>query len=700
MSSGKNKKKKKTAGGKAVGANSGVKELRFAAAGNKKKSLPQNGPRDSAPPRRASRPAPDTPDLPGGKLPVWTAFLIVVLVAALPYLNTFGNQFTSYDDEAHILNNQFIRSLDWENVKRMLSSYNPGVVPVVDYPLTHISFAINYHFSGYNPWGYHFTNLLLYVLSCVLLLILLRAGPWGKGIALWAAVIFAAHPLHVEAVTWLISRKDVLSVTLALASIAVYVLFVRGRGVRAWMAWAGALFLWSASMYAKPGTASVPLLIALWVGFCEPRERWPRGLTWLAPWFAAAFFFSWALVLESAHRHFVGGYLGGGMASELFTKGYVILRYIQLLIAPVNLSAYYLVRAPKGWYDALYLSSWAGLGALAVLFALFARRRPFVWFYPTWFIAALLPVLHFVPFQIRMAERYLYLPSVAFCLAVAAGAARLNEILEKKNKKAGPATVVALACLALLYAAGSFSRNPVWRNSYTLWSDTVKKCPDCSFVLNNLGVEYDRMNKTEEAEKLYLRSIEADPENFQAFANLGAISSQRRDYVQARKYFETARKLKPTDPGVTRELAAMYVATKKPGGAVPLLRLVLNSFPDDLKARRLMCLAGSDLKFYGEAIASCEYYLGKNSEDMDVRWIYASDLYATRRLDKAAKIYADFTENNPSFDPAWVNLGLTLYQKGKKQEAVAAWETALKINPRNEKARKFLEAASGSAIIR
>jgi len=140
--------------------------------------------------------------------------LLVILIGII-YLNSLDNLFTNWDDQM-IYENYQIRSLDWKNI-RTLFTYGRGS----NYqPVRILSYAVDYYFWGFNPLGYHITNLLFYVLTSLMVFLTLRrlsnhlrsdAPPDSHDrVALFGAFLFAAHPVHVEAVTWLAARKEVL----------------------------------------------------------------------------------------------------------------------------------------------------------------------------------------------------------------------------------------------------------------------------------------------------------------------------------------------------------------------------------------------------------------------------------------------------------------------------------------------------------
>lgn len=143
------------------------------------------------------------------------ALLALIVLSGGLYLNTLDNLFTNWDD-AMVYSNYSIRSLDWKNL-RAIFTYVKGSTYQ---PVRVLSYAIDYHFWKLNPLGYHITNILFYILTCLMVFFTLRAlsshlrkdTPSDSHFrtAFFGSLLFAAHPVHVEAVTWLAARKEVL----------------------------------------------------------------------------------------------------------------------------------------------------------------------------------------------------------------------------------------------------------------------------------------------------------------------------------------------------------------------------------------------------------------------------------------------------------------------------------------------------------
>ncbi len=141
--------------------------------------------------------------------------IAIILLVGIIYFSSLGNQFTNWDD-GMIYQNSTIRDLTWRGVKTLFT-YTKGNTYQ---PLRMLSYALDYRFWKLNPLGYHITNVFFYILTCIMVFLTLRLlsmhltrekeeGSHFR-VALFGSLLFAAHPVHVEAVTWLAARKEVL----------------------------------------------------------------------------------------------------------------------------------------------------------------------------------------------------------------------------------------------------------------------------------------------------------------------------------------------------------------------------------------------------------------------------------------------------------------------------------------------------------
>jgi hypothetical protein len=171
---------------------------------------------------------------------------VVFVIALAPFLPGLDGQFLTWDDDLNFLTNPHFRGLGWSNLRWMLTTTLTGHW----IPLSWLTLGVNYTLGGMNPWGYHLGNMLLHAGNAVLLYLiarrlLARAGaaagePALSAGAVFAALLFAVHPLRVESVVWITERRDVQGAFFFLLSVWGYLYAVAGgRDGRLTSLWRG-----------------------------------------------------------------------------------------------------------------------------------------------------------------------------------------------------------------------------------------------------------------------------------------------------------------------------------------------------------------------------------------------------------------------------------------------------------------------------
>lgn len=391
--------------------------------------------------------------------------VVVAALAALVHLGALWNRFAG-DDLYIILHNPLVRepALPW----RILAA--PYWPPEFFYsklyrPLPVLTYAFD-RLIGTFAW-FHAVNLVWHAGTSVAVAGLAHRLA-GARAALIAGLLFAVHPVHVEAVANVIGRAELMAALFAVLSVQ---LALTGRSI------AGSLAAFAAALLCKENAAVTPALIAWgWIlGLGRPDRR--RLLLFLVGWAGVAL--AWgavrAAVLEPFGRYFdvAPVFVGLSFVEVRLTAIAALADVARLLIAPVTLRADYspLERTavtslgdPRLLLGLVLLAAWA-----ALIVASWRRGRLVEAFGLGWVGIALLPVSNLViPVGVLVAERVLYLPSAGFVLAVGAALARL----EKRR-------AVALATGLVVLAGGvrSALRVPVWRDDIRVAMSILEDSP-------------------------------------------------------------------------------------------------------------------------------------------------------------------------------------------------------------------------------
>ena len=464
-------------------------------------------------------------DLPVPKSPAWLlpAFaLAIIVLGAVAYWPGLSNGFTNWDDNWLITENRWIREISVPNV---VTIFNPMAPQEIReelgnefLPVRDLSYSINYALDGYNPRGYQATNLILHLFNSLLVLLLATRLTKRSLLGGLAGLLFALHPVHVEAVSWLSSRKDLLATFFVLLSLNFYLAarlprtglmpsesFVQRMRQSTRLSYWLALVFFLLALLSKMHAVVLPALILL-VELLRGRSlgvaSWSRRGLMQAPFWGIALLFT--LLAMKIGQGLMREPYGDSLVSTWLTATAALTRDAQVLVTGTPLQACVDFELHAG----VSASVTGGAAILLLLFAavaggINASRRGWTQssqvmlgslsFGALWFMAALSPVSNFVV-QIGtvFADRYLYLPSVGFCLAAAAVA---STCWEKSFAKAwGPALraglslAIALVCLGCLWQTSRVVQN--WRDSESLWNSVLAQDAGNHTAHFNLAREY------------------------------------------------------------------------------------------------------------------------------------------------------------------------------------------------------------------
>ena len=391
----------------------------------------------------------------------WAVVSLVILTVVL-YVPTLQYEFLNWDDPWYIVNNDLIKS--WHPV----NLYKVVTEPVARNfaPLTIGMFLVEHTLWGLNSGGYHATNVLLHALNTVLVFVLVRQLTRNAWSAWLVAALFAVHPIQIESVAWVSSRKTLLSSTFMLLCGICSLKPNRTSRDEMWS------LLWLVlGLASKASTVVVPPIVMAYDYFVRRETLEKSILKQLFPCVLCAML---TFITMSAQVSIVGGLRGHLQLNKLQIIGVdatLMFRYLAMLAWPDNLCVLY----DPPWRGigpqiAVSLAAWGGLTAL-----LWVKRDryPQLAFALATLLWLLFPVMNFFPITTLMNDRYMYLPClVVFCLAVE-GLRHVGVWIGTQLGvvKAGGLLAVIL-CLSAIgaYASESVKYLQVWRNPITLWS--------------------------------------------------------------------------------------------------------------------------------------------------------------------------------------------------------------------------------------
>ncbi len=445
----------------------------------------------------------------------WIMPCLIMLIALGLYLPTLGYEFVNWDDPWYVIHNPIIKSWNAENLHGVATQS----VARNYAPITQLSLLIDHTFWGLNATGYHLTNIIFHALNVGLVFVLMRRLSRSYFVAWTTALLFATHPVQIETVAWVSSRKSVLSATFMLASLIYWLNPERTkRDERIATAW---LFV---ALLTKAIAVVVPAIVLAYDIIVRKRSFVDSLLKQFVPGLAAV----WLLLMTmSAQTTIVGGtreHFHLHKLEILALDALIMWKYVGMLFIPKDLNVMYHVPT-SGLAIPITLSiiGWA----VAWYFAIHQRnRRPQLLFAMSVFFLLFIPVLNLFPLTTLMNDRYLYLPSIAafglfarMLLAVGRWASEVAESWYEarlKSKQAasdrgywiGRALQGAFAGTAVSACVLSTSAHlPVWQNDYSLWSYASEQTPRLTVVQFQWATCLHNHGQTEEAIQVLNRAL-------------------------------------------------------------------------------------------------------------------------------------------------------------------------------------------------
>jgi tetratricopeptide (TPR) repeat protein len=609
----------------------------------------------------------------------WALALALVIVTFVAYAPVWHAGFV-WDDDAHVTQNLTLRSVD--GLRQIW--FEPQASQQY-YPLQLTSYWIEYHLWGLQPLGYHLVNVLLHALNAVLLWrVLQRLGISGAWLA---AAIFAVHPVEVESVAWVSERKNVLSGAFYLLAMLAYFRFrpLTGAGKTDspdWRFYPLVIVLSLGALLSKTVTCSLPAVIILltwWKnGRVEKRDIWV-----LTPLFILGAGLGLATAwLEKHHAGAAGADWSLSILQRCLLAGRTLWFYVGKLVWPHQFTFIY----PRWEIDASvwwqYLFSFAAVVVLVALWVL--RRRigegPLV--AALAFGGALLPALGFVdvfPFRYSyVADHFQYLAGVGVIVLIATAGARLCARTGQPGKiiatAGAPILILALGTLTWKQAC-------VYRDSESLWQDTIAKNPNAWVAHDNLGSALMQSGKLDEAIHHYEQALRLKPDYAEAHYALGIALMLAGRVPEAIAYYEQALRLDPDYAEAHNNLGVVLKDRGKVPEAIMHYEQALRLNPDYAEAHNNLGVVLEDQGKVPEAITHYEQALRIKPDYADAHYNLGTALARVGRLQDAVEHYEQAVRIKPDKAEAHNNLGNALRDVGRVQDAVGHFEQALQIKP-------------------
>ncbi|XP_055506292.1 protein O-mannosyl-transferase TMTC1 isoform X2 [Leucoraja erinacea] len=652
----------------------------------------------------------------GGRLTLslWHG-LLAALCAAAAYCNGLPGELV-HDDVWAIINNPDLRASAplrgifsndfWGRSMGDNSSHKSYR------PLCILTFKLNILLGGMTPLYFHMVNVGLHcAVTSLLLHTCDKAVFRDTRPALLAALLFAVHPVHTEAVTGIVGRADVLACVLYLLTFLSYLRSVNCNDV-------GESF--------PPTSSPVYLLLSLFFGTCAmlvketgitvfgvcliydllilcskrlltslPAER-TRGLLKIsAPYLKRAVLVTLYVLLILFFRVWI---MAGSMPNfseqdnpasfsphlltRFLTYSYLLTFNAWLLLAPITLCYDWQVGSIP-----LVESLWDGRNVATVVFGLamvLLTRNCLLSLlkqeHREVLVGLLFLVFPFIPasnlfFRVGfvVAERVLYMPSMGYCILVAHGLNRLCGVLSRWG--ASVVTVSTLLVLGLFFWK-TLRQNEVWLSREALFRSGVQTLPLNAKVHYNYANFLKDHGRYDEAVYHYKTALRLYPRHASALNNLGTLT---KDVPEAEDHYRQALKLNPQHNRALFNLGNLLKSQKKLLEAEQLLRDSVRSGPQFADAYSSLAALLAEQERFEEADDIYTRGVENCPENSDLHNNYGVFLVDRGDGKTASGHYLHAIRLNPKHYVAMLNLGRLLRSANKNKEAETWYKRALNV---------------------
>jgi tetratricopeptide (TPR) repeat protein len=607
----------------------------------------------------------------------WEALLLAFL-AIVPFLNGLPADFT-YDDKLIIRDDDRISAPERVGDVFTTQYFGGSLQSAQNYrPVVLLTYAVQRWVHGNRPPLFRAVNVALHAAATLALAAWLLWLGFARPPSLAVASLFAVVTIHVEAVTSLVGRAEVLAALLVLLAARLWLRATEGGRLRPGL-YASVLLVFFIAVFVKENAVILPGVILLGELFRGGRWRGPAGAWRETPGRIRLSFLGFAFPLAGlfAVRWIVlKGLLVSGEAEiwdlenplvQLSTPLRIgnaltlMLRYVAKTLIPAGLSAdhsAHALRLGTGFNDPRVWIGAAVLGAAFALGVLLRRTRPLVLFGLLLFLGALFPASN-IPFAVGtiFAERLMYLPAAGVFLALAG--LLVPRRLEVPRPSRWPWREALLVAAVLAWGVATAARNLVWRDDRALFADMVAKFPGSAKAHYNFAYDAGRRGETA-LQRLHLeKAVGIFPTYYDAWAALGRVAWDEKRWDEA----------------------------------VSCYRRSVEAFPDYENGRWGLAKTLEESGRMPEAAAAWDEAARLLPESYPVAWHRAAFLEGRGRLDEAVAEWRRAIPLGGGAASSHLSLARLLARRGQPGDATEAWKEArraLVADPAYAEARLFL----------
>ncbi len=515
-------------------------------------------------------------------------------------------------------------------------------------PVSIVVFALGWQFFPDKPFFFHLITVLFYAFSCWFLFQLLCKlfNNYNLIIPLGIALLFASHPIHTEVVDNIKSLDEILCFLFGLFSIYSFVLFIEKKSI---LHFVMALIYYFISLLSKETGITFLIIIPLTLYvFTSIKLKEILLISGGVVFISTIYLLIRSNVLAAVPvtnielAYFNSLYTAPDFISRESTAFYILLKYVWLLLFPIQLSYDYSIsQIPnQSLSSPLVIFAILIFSAMGIYAVYRIKQKDVISFSILIFLIALAPVSNiFLLIRSTMAERFLYIPSLGFCIIVVFIIVKLVKPIIRYQKiqtikqlfSSNLKFVFIIIALTLVYSIRVLSRNPDWKDNYTLFSH------DIDIVTDNARAHYNYGNTL-----LYKANLMTQDKEKQD----KLLNTAIQQFVKALTIFNNI-------PNANADLAKAYFLKNEYPAAISNYEIAINNF------------LSPDPESYS-----------------NLGLLYTR----TGQYQKALKVLNKATTLNPKYTDARINRTSVYLKTGRYADAINECSKVLEYDTKNEKA--------------
>ncbi len=613
------------------------------------------------------------------------------------YSNSLHGKF-QFDDMGYIARNDSIR--DITNIKAIWNALaHPSRF------IGFLTFAVNFHFSKSDVYGYHVTNVIIHILVALSVWWFVRnlfrtprivnlngiskeIYEGREWIAFFVAAVFLTHPIETQAVSYIAQRLASLATLFYILTLNFYVKArlnkVRWQSIGLFIC---AFLTAILGMFTKQITFTLPFMVVIIELYFLNKDG---NLSWIKRIFKpqyVALFIGFLLIIpwmfdfdpKNVFKWNIasGSHIGDiiNPVNYFWTQMEVVPHYIRLLFIPIGQNLDYDWQVVNTFWDPQALFGFIFLIALFIFGLRCYKKHVFVSFGILWFFVTASIESSIIPIRHVIFEHRVYLPSFGCFIAVLPF---LYGFMRNRNAYLTVVTVIVVILSVLTY-----KRNEVWANHFSMWNDVKKGSPNKARPYNNLAIGYLELRQNDEALVELNESLRIDPNFAEALNNRGVVWKRKRLYDLALKDLNKAIEINPSyiDAYYNRGNAFHYSGRYQE--ALASFAKVLEINPNFTEAYNELGIVYKKMRQYDKSLQMYNEALKRVPTYGDAIYNRGNVHYLKKDYQKALSDFTKAIAYKKNFIEAFNQRGVVNRQLGRNQEALNDFSSALRINPKN-----------------